>query len=203
MACPFCALGCREGRPTLAEVYSQRRHLQKFAHPDHPGGNSELSVYTNLSKDLALKIVSEKIVTKCPKHMAEPAAVTSSSSTTRFGTPARQSQPQQQQQTPPDHRPPVFGASQSQPPQQQQTQSQFPKQQVPHGWYTVFFQCCWCSSQTNFEGHGGPCTQLTACGYPFYINLNIHGPCNLLWSAHEACNREHSLAADEQMRGLI
>ena len=156
MACPFCALGCSEGSPTLAEVYSQCMHLQTFVHPDHPGGNSELSVYTNLSKDLALKIVSEKIVTKCPKHMAEPAAVTSSSSTTRFGTPARQSQPQQQQQqqTLPDHGPPVFGASQSQPPQQQQTQSQFPKQQVPHGWYTVFFQCCWCSSQTNFEGHG-------------------------------------------------
>ena len=154
MACPFCGLGCSEGSPTLAEVYSQCRHLQKFVHLDHPGGNSELSVYANLSKDLALKIVSEKIVTKCPKHMAEPAAVTSSSSTTRFGTPARQSQPQQKQQTPPDHRPPVFGASQSQPPQQQQTQSQFPKQQVPHGWYTVFFQCCWCSSQTNFEGHG-------------------------------------------------
>ena len=162
MACLFCALGCREGSPTLAEVYSQCRHLQKNVHPDHPGGNSELSVYTNLSKDLALKIVSEKIVTKCPKHMAEPAAVTSSSSTTRFGTPAFQSQPQQQQQTQPDHRPPVFGPQL----QQQQTQPRAPKQQMPSDLYTVTFRCCWCLSQTDIAGHGGgPFVEARAQGW--------------------------------------
>ena len=106
MACPFCALGCSEGSPTPAEVHSQCRHLQRFVHPDHPGGNSELSAYTKLAKHLALRIISDTMVTTCPSHMAQPAAVTSSSSTTRFGTPAFQSQPQQQQ-TQPDHRPPV------------------------------------------------------------------------------------------------
>ncbi len=56
MACPFCALGCRDGQPRTEEVTRNWRFLQLTAHPD-PGGNTEAAAFLNTTKEYAIHYI--------------------------------------------------------------------------------------------------------------------------------------------------
>ena len=58
MACPFCALGCKDGPPTQSEVNRLWRLHQLSVHPDLAGGNNEASVYLNQTKEFAMMCFS-------------------------------------------------------------------------------------------------------------------------------------------------
>ena len=72
MACPFCALGCRDGRPTMGEVSRSWKDLQLTAHPDL-GGTKEAAAYLNATKDYANHCIQnpskdKEITSKCKRH---------------------------------------------------------------------------------------------------------------------------------------
>ena len=54
MACPFCALGCRDGSPQIEEVNRNWRFRQLIAHPDHSGGSTEASTFLNQTREYAI-----------------------------------------------------------------------------------------------------------------------------------------------------
>ena len=56
MACPFCALGCRDGQPRIEEVNRNWRFRQLTAHPDH-GGNTEAAAFLNTTKEYAINYI--------------------------------------------------------------------------------------------------------------------------------------------------
>ena len=78
MACPFCALGCKDGPPTQSEVNRLWRLHQLSVHPDLAGGNNEASVYLNQTKEFAMMCFSSGAVSRCPKHPLVTAKATSS-----------------------------------------------------------------------------------------------------------------------------
>ena len=56
MACPFCALGCGNGRPTMEEITRTWRVLQLAAHPDQ-GGTTEAAAFLNTTKEYAIHCI--------------------------------------------------------------------------------------------------------------------------------------------------
>ena len=72
MACPFCALGCRDGQPRIEEVNRNWRFRQLTAHPDH-GGNTEAAAFLNTTKEYAISCIKNTSSGKpgtinCPRH---------------------------------------------------------------------------------------------------------------------------------------
>ena len=75
MACPFCALGCRDGRPTMGEVSRSWRGLQLAAHPDQ-GGTKEAAAYLNTTKEYAIHCIKNpskgrEVTSSCKRHGCE------------------------------------------------------------------------------------------------------------------------------------
>ena len=75
MACPFCALGCRDGRPTMGEVTRSWRGLQLTAHPDL-GGTKEAASYLNTTREYAIHCInnpikSSEVTSSCKRHGSE------------------------------------------------------------------------------------------------------------------------------------
>ena len=82
MACPFCALGCRDGRPTMGEVTRSWRGLQLTAHPDL-GGTKEAASYLNTTREYAIHCInnpikSSEVTSSCKRHGSECREETSS-----------------------------------------------------------------------------------------------------------------------------
>ena len=72
MACPFCALGCRDGQPRTEEVTRNWRFLQLTAHPDQ-GGNTEAAAFLNTTKEYAIHYIKHLSTVKmgtisCRRH---------------------------------------------------------------------------------------------------------------------------------------
>ena len=55
MACPFCALGYRDGQPRIEEVNRNWRFRQLTAHPDH-GSSTEAAAFLDKTKEYAIKL---------------------------------------------------------------------------------------------------------------------------------------------------
>ena len=73
MACPFCALGCRDGSPQIAEVNRNWKIRQLAVHPDHSGGSTEASTFLNQTRDYALVCLINNSTSKpgaisCQRH---------------------------------------------------------------------------------------------------------------------------------------
>ena len=73
MACPFCALGCRDGLPQIAEINRNWRFRQLAAHPDHSGGSTEASTFLNQTREYAITCLRSSSTGKpeainCQRH---------------------------------------------------------------------------------------------------------------------------------------
>ena len=82
MACPFCALGCRDGCPQPSEVSRNWRIRQLAVHPDHEGGSTEATIFLNQTKDYAMEYLSRSskgkiMAINCPRHSTQQCGNTS------------------------------------------------------------------------------------------------------------------------------
>ena len=73
MACPFCALGCRDGVPQIEEVNRNWRFRQLVAHPDHSGGSTEAATFLNQTREYAIACLRSSSTDKpeainCQRH---------------------------------------------------------------------------------------------------------------------------------------
>ena len=73
MACPFCALGCRDGFPQISEVNRNWKIRQLAVHPDHIGGSTVASTFLNQTRDYAVECLnnnsaSKPVAISCQRH---------------------------------------------------------------------------------------------------------------------------------------